>query len=439
MRVDLGGVGELESAGAAEQIVQHYDSETGTWSLKLNSPFWEAVKIAHTAHRTGHGVSIAILDGWCDTSIPVLRKQVRSLQVSDGAVPTAIAHGTAVALLINAVAPDAVIDFYGICNAFGLPQPRSVAAALDAAVDSDVDVINLSAGRPRSWLDTLQAHHALPSGFGVLGLPDEASNPPEDCLWCGPVDRAAASGKLIVAAVGNDINKVYCPARSPNVIATGFHIEQRYMQSDTEGDYEVGASNQPTGYSQSSEVAYTISQPPDAIGSSFGAPLLTGALALGVHSDDMANWLKARTVGSNAQVALYADDARPEKVASLLAQAWHQSPHDHAADTHPQPCFECSLFLEALYTVDSLHWLLTGAYDMAHQRLMTAQHILPWSPHAFVNFGNLLERLAEEAPPETDTQPLIAEAVRQYVRALDGTPPSRIAAQRLAVLRGRTP
>ena len=110
-------------------------------------------------------------------------------------------------------------------------------------------------------------------------------------------------------------------------------------------------------------------------------------------------------------------------------------PHDHFTDSHPGPCFECSLFLEPLYTADGVHWLAMGRYEVARRRLAVTQQIMPWSPHAFVNLGNLLERVVAETPGHPDARDLLAEAIRQYEIALTCTPPSLIAAQRLAEIR----
>jgi len=434
MSIDLGGPGELESADTVERIMSYYDAASGKWNLKANGRFWEAIKIAHKKKQMGRGTSIAILDGWYDKTIPHLRDRIRSQQVCDGASPTAMKHGTTVALLITAVAPYADLDFYGICDEYGRPQPGPLKHALKLATASDVTIINISAGRPRSWQQTLQLHRGLPSGYGLHEVQGEVFCR-EDCHWCGPVDEAASHDKIIVAAVGNNPQEVLCPARSPNVIATGFQTERRYLTStDSETPYEVGEPDQPEGYIQSSEVAFTINQPKDAIGSSFGAPLLSGALALGIPSIEIPSWLKASQEATQAHYSLYSR-APIKQTASLLTSAWNKVPHDHFSESKPDPCFECSLFLEVLYTVECLIWLTNNVYDTADQRLKITQQIMPWSPHAFVNFGNLLERLATQES-RSDTRSLIEEAIRYYEIALDCTPSSIIAAQRLAELQG---
>lgn len=433
--IDLGEPGELEGANAVEQVISSYDRESGEWSLETSGPFWEAIKIAHRAKRTGRGTSIAILDGWYDTTIPRLRDKIRSRQLCNGASSIVKEHGTAVALLISAVAPDAKLDFYGICDVVGRPLPGLLADALELVAESDVFVVNLSAGYPRTWTDSFKNHRGMPSGFSLLDLQDNWEGL-EDCLWCAPVDEAALHGKIVVTAVGNDEQKVYCPARSPYAIATGFRIENRILKTDKSGEaYEVGESGVPMGYLQSSEVAYTINQPEGMIGSSFSAPLLSGALALGIPSSEIQRWFDANHLGSMAHVALYSDNRSKQEVTSLLARAWSQVPHDHFSEVNQEPCFECSLFLETLYTAESLLWLVNGIHDIAEQRMKVNQKIMPWSPHAFINLGALLERRAAQAPRKTDTLKLIAEAIRNYEIAVDCPRPSLIAEQRLAKLK----
>ena len=435
MEFDLGGAGELESNDEIKRLLRHYDPVSGTWSLKAEGKFWEAVKIAHRANRTGKGTSIAILDGWIDETNPHLAKRIRKKLVCDGASKVGIDHGTVVALLISAAAPSVQIDFYGICDQLGRPQAGPIKHALELATASDVIAINISAGRPRTFTETLQLHNGLPLGYRPAGVDDSLVNPKEECLWCAPVDQAASQGKIIVAAVGNRAGHVFCPARSPNVIATGFHIERFFLRKaeGEEGKHEVGEADQPEGYGQSSEVAYTIAQPQDAIGSSFGAPLLTGALALGIPPSELPDWLAALFLGTVAHYTLASGN--DEKVEEMLARAWSHAPHNHFNEPSPGPCFECSLFLEDLYTVESLHWLRRGIFDTARKRLLLNQLLMPWSSHAFVNFGNLLERLVVHSRNSSEAGHLMSEAARYYEMALDRYPKSLIAAQRLTELR----
>jgi hypothetical protein len=81
-------------------------------------------------------------------------------------------HGTAVALLIAEVAPDAKLDFYGICDRYGQPQPGPLKHALELAAASDVNIINISAGRALLRQDSLDLHHEPPGIYTLFSTHD---------------------------------------------------------------------------------------------------------------------------------------------------------------------------------------------------------------------------------------------------------------------------
>ena len=430
-----GDPGELESVDAVGRLLQHFDRSTGTWALKTHGSFWEAIKIAHSAGRRGAGTSIAILDGWCDTSIPQLSKRLRSIQLAKGASAVATGHGTAVALLIATVAPEATLDFYGICDARKRPTPACLTDAVSRAAETDITLINLSASLRRSVPDSVTGHAGKPALFGTPDVPMDRTEI-QDCGWCAVGDRAWKSGKLIVAAAGNDAWSISCPARSPKTISAGFQIERRVLVETGAEQREEGVLEAPEGYMQNPHVAFWIQQPSDALGSSFATPLLTGALALGIPVGELPRWFLARWHASQALNALVPGH-HPETMKKLLIDAWTACPHDHSGEADPPPCFECSLFLEGLYATETQFWAVHNAFHAA-PRLLMAQAVMPWSPHAFVNYAIMQERRAQRAVDPDAARDLRAEAIEFFEYAATRcTPPSSIAAAHLQRLRAR--
>lgn len=155
---------------------------------------------------TGAGAEIAVIDGGVEPTDPDLVGKVIEEVDYLGGAPGAIGHGTAVAALavasandgvgIAGSAPDAVVRSYKVLDSTGSASSGAVAAAVRAAADRGVSVINLS-----------------------LTGPPSASVKAE-------IDRAVALGVSVVAAAGNKVDGVQepdggYPARYPNVIAVG--------------------------------------------------------------------------------------------------------------------------------------------------------------------------------------------------------------------------
>lgn len=424
------------------ELAELIDSETGAWAESAEGPFWAAIGIARSVNLSGEGRTIAIVDGWIDDNNPLLTQVVRSRTLCDGASPAGTAHGATVTRLIAEVAPDVSVDFYGVCDPRGLPMKSAVQDAMRHIEASDAEIVNMSVGYGRSVESAARFHAEARPSFDP---PDHIDSP--DCGWCAPVE-ALASSRTVVAAVGNDRERTLCPARSPRALSVGYMTELRWQQEAIGGSYERAALLPPP-YNQSFGYAYMVHHIEGALGSSFGAPLLSGALALArMGQSELSDWIQARQTGENLTLVL--DEQNPERVvpedkrvpplvlSARLDDAIRAMPHsshfgnDVALD-ELQPCFECSLFCESLISTYGLFALLTiDDPPVANRRFEVAKRLMPWSRHSFVNRAEMLVRLLPGAPAEQRRR-YLAAAIGDLRHAAERcNPPSAAASIQLA-------
>ena len=158
----------------------------------------------------GAGALVAILDTGIDLDHPALAGAIELPGIEagvvdaagddrpealdtngDGIVDGSLGHGTHVAGIVHAVAPDAHLLAVRVLDSDGVGEAFRVAQGIVAALGRGADVINLS-----------------------LGL-SETSRSIE-----AAVDLARASGVVVVAAAGNrDVNTLDFPAAYPPVLA----------------------------------------------------------------------------------------------------------------------------------------------------------------------------------------------------------------------------
>jgi len=181
------------------------------WSDVADQGALERVGAAEAqAYARGAGVLVAILDTGIELDHPALASQIqlpgieqgsvtapgddRAEQVDtngDGVVDGALGHGTHVAGIVHAIAPDARLLPVRVLDSDGVGDAFAVAHGIVAAVKSGALVINLS--------------------LGVLG----ASNAVADAI-----DFASRRGVTIVGAAGNSgLEAVDLPAAYAPVIA----------------------------------------------------------------------------------------------------------------------------------------------------------------------------------------------------------------------------
>ncbi|MED5371953.1 MAG: S8 family serine peptidase [Myxococcota bacterium] len=127
---------------------------------------------------TGDGVTVGILDlGFAGLDDLLGEELPAVVEVWEDGVGAGISHGTAVAEIVHDVAPGATLRVYPF------QSEVSFIAALEAAEQDGVDVINASIGFDNVW-------HA------------DGSSPVSQA-----VDQAADAGMLYVAAAGNEIGR----------------------------------------------------------------------------------------------------------------------------------------------------------------------------------------------------------------------------------------
>ena len=158
---------------------------------------------------TGAGVLVAILDTGVDLQHPAFDDDLLLLQnsdlISDTGVPDDIGpglawgHGTHVAGVIHAIAPNAQLMPMRILDSQGRGNTFVLAYAIEVAIANGADVINLSLGAD--------------CGSKVLS---------------STIASAIAQGVVVVAAAGNDaVPTPQCPAAMPGVLSVAAVDENR--------------------------------------------------------------------------------------------------------------------------------------------------------------------------------------------------------------------
>jgi subtilisin family serine protease len=166
-----------------------------------------------------------------------------------GVFPSEFGHGTLVAGVIHAVAPGARIVPIKAFDAYGNTTMFTIIEAVQKAKDLNVDVLNMS-------FSTSQNSETLRRA----------------------IVSAQAAGIAVVASAGNDASALtdFYPASYPTVIGVG---------ATDFADRLAGFSNYGQSVSVTAPGAYVVSTFPGgryaaAWGTSFSAPMVSGALAL---------------------------------------------------------------------------------------------------------------------------------------------------------------
>ncbi len=427
---------ELEAMGAAEDLLSRYDPATDEWSVPKVGRFWEAIKRAHDLGLRGQGHKVAVIDSACDYTVPRIRRQTGGKPKFRRLHGEPTIHGTAVVLLIGAVAPDCEICVYEVTRG-GLPDRSLFEEAVREAANSDAEIICISLGSAKEAVLSRYYRLASQMGFDLEYLQKDILNggksPFEEetspCSICDATSSAASKGKMVFAAAGNKEDKLCCPARSPDVVSVGFVLEEASVQELRDGSaalewrQEVGPS-----YSQSALVDFTIRQLPGALGSSFACPLAVGAAALGIQRNTLLSFLKSsKFVGLAEMVKHYRRPTSPqenvESIRGLYKEGFNIHPHQHLGPGTDEGCFECSIFSEQLYVDGGLYFLETGSLDLAEQWLRTARWFAPRSADAAANLGRTIQALAERTLATTDdiakARRMLDEAIHHYQEALN--------------------
>jgi subtilisin family serine protease len=252
--------------------------------------WYDAMNIAE-AHKqvTGKGVTIAVLDGAVDPTVPELRGQdvtpVRNYCTNPGEDPVATAtasgprakHATAITALlvgngrgtgpggagISGIAPDASVRHYAIdeaipedddeilCSSAGeANDPRLAAQALRDAVDDGADVINMSFGGGGS--------HLLNKAIAYANRRDV----------------------VLVAGAGNDGGGVIAPASEPGVVSIGMLNQQARASPNSNNGVSLVATAPGVRVSTGEYASGRWTSEGVSNGTSYATPIAAGAIAL---------------------------------------------------------------------------------------------------------------------------------------------------------------
>ena len=285
-------------------------------------------------------------------------------------------HGTAVALLIAAIAPGAQLLLYPVLRDAKV-KTSAIYDAIDDAVQSSVDVLNLSLGRPANKKPLLERFKHLGSSA--------------HCDLCAATGRAIDAGIVVAAAAGNALGEAFCPARRPAIASIGFITEVRVRQPNAASESVFG---QEPSYDQSFEVDWAPLQPPNALGSSFATPLYSGLAALVEDRSWLPAYLRShKSTGVaeylHASLRQSGDSSLKDAVTQLYQQALHDAPHVHNGNDEGPSCVACSLCMSGLYINAGLHFLEGRHFESASILLKAAFWLAPWSPHAAANLATL--------------------------------------------------
>ena len=403
-------------ADAAALLLRSYDTVARTFALPKGGELWEAVAMAHALGRRGAGVRVAVIDAGFDRSIPELAElpHLSAAVVGEGAAAGAgagagaagasaaagggggaeavVTHGTAVALLVREVAPEAEVL---LCSAAedGVLRTELIVTAIREAVERGTDVISLSLGIPFRRATRSRALDGSPGDVGPQGTaPDDwrVLYRPDDSPLARAARDAVEAGVTVVVAVGNSVDHVYTPASTPGVAAVGFHLVERHL--DDHGRMEEAIS-QPPSYGQAVATDLLVVQPRDVVGSSFACPLVAGFTTLMRDRTELAAFLLAiRRGATGSELMTHLDEGAVgadalRLVEGFFRQAWANLPHHHTAADGP--CPDCALLAAPVYVDFGTFLLGAGDLDAAEDHLAAARAFAPANPHAAANLGVL--------------------------------------------------
>lgn len=231
------------------------DGSVQAGAMALGNGLLEWLGIGSDNSMWGNGVKIAVLDTGV-TSHSAFNTDIRSINLVDLPADTSAqnGHGTAVASVIigndpftPGVAPGAEMISVRIADDNGQSDSFLLAKGIVAAVDAGAKLINISMG-----------------SFGDSALVRNA------------IQYASDGGALIVAAAGNNgLERVAYPAANDGVIAVGgVDATGSHLDFSNSGDsIDIAAP----GFGVNA--AWVGDQAASVNGTSFSAPIVTGALA----------------------------------------------------------------------------------------------------------------------------------------------------------------
>lgn len=227
-----------------------------------SSSAWPSLDEARTALRdgTGRGIKIAVLDSGVEFNHPALAglKVADDLAVVDDGIQLrvvpgegrdAYGHGTAVAGIIQQLAPEASIGSFRVLGSHLRSRTMIIREAARLALERGYHILNCSFGCGRE-------DHVL--------------------LYKDWIDEAYLQGRHIVAACNNqDFTKREWPGHFPSVITVNF----ANYTSPEEFHYRRGQLVEFAAHGQDVDVPWLGGERKQVTGSSFAAPHVSGLLA----------------------------------------------------------------------------------------------------------------------------------------------------------------
>jgi len=403
---------KFESAFTAVKVIKGYDPAANKWAFRFEGAFWDAVKHAHNIGFRGAGRRVAIIDSGCDLRIPRLRQSVDTVKsfVAGPADEDSLGHGTAVALLITEVAPDCRLDIYRVGQG-SKPDESAIISALNAVAETHADVVNVSiAGAKPFHFPTEQLQIAIADG-------DVSSKrfvlEEQPCGLCVAASAASAKGKLVFAAAGNEPNTASCPARAKGVAAAGFENYVTRTISLQNGGVQSAVFGVGPSTPQTFLLDVALKEIRDVVGTSFAAPLFSGAAALGLTQGELDSYIASNAAAAFPQfyqnlIRAHAFKPTSELVKQIsiwFERAQKKLPHVHSAyqsglspsvvPSDPASCFSCGIFADSVIINHGL-WLLSTFRNIeAKSQLEAACALAPWSADAAANLGATMRELGD--------------------------------------------
>jgi hypothetical protein len=442
---DVPRVGRLSGNSATERTFweQVYDPAVGGLRLHRAGQFWDAVATAYRSGARGEGRCIAIIDSGFDATLPALQRRIHpGSRVRADTVTSADRHGTRVALLVRAVAPDAELLLLDVGTGHQLTD-TNVAHAIETARSLNVDVINLSLefesdAEPTgfSWNDPsisgsappVEAFLAQVDAWIAHAEPYRDARCRSRCASCASLANVPQE-TLVVAASGNSFAAT-CPACVGKVVGAGFHTTRLVEREGV----VYRTSELPQTQTRQLRPEFLVEEPPGFLGTSFAAPLLSGFASLVPAPAEIAKlaWVPiAMTpvlVLANTHAVTPARDI-PEVAPRILHQGLLRIAeavpvaHQHWREAMvTRSCAVCALVMVAWY--DAFTSLLTasGVPERAAPIARIAAVLAPDAATVQSNLGLACRALAEKTLDASRRRELLMESANAYRRAIARAP-----------------
>lgn len=435
MTTDVEGRLSGDRTASHDWLATVFDPVTEQLRIDRRGPFWEAVDagVQRALINPPPRRTVAVVDSGFDLSIRRLAEAVHP----DSQVPARNTrqhgrHGTAVALLINEIAPDARLLLIDVMPN-GRLWKQAVADGLRQTAASGADIVNLSLefpttaaprrleSTPHSVLDAYSSQAVVDDVGRFFRAVDAYATDgcPRQCAVCDAI-RELPPHVVVFAASGN-LATYACPACTRRSVGVAFHAQSLF---DAGGMVVLAEDLDDVPSNLAWEAAVPV--PPGMNGTSFAAPLLAGLAAITddpVAFGDIARFPFALSptsiVGDRARRAINAPAELIDAwAAGLDAFATHiPTPHRHWSEGDPAPCPTCAFGLMDFYHQVTCLRMALGNFDHAIAIARTATALAPTSPMAAGNLALACLAAGSQAPTPDGDATLIESALRQAMRA----------------------